>query len=154
MNSTFPILSSIAYLAFGGCASQHHPAHNAGAPHKPHTTQQQIAASPPADTDTDTPFGQHPSSSVRSAARFGGGLVGVVVGIPASIALIPVTLPLAAVTKQKWTGLYPFGASYYAGGALFGGVVTPFAFSSSATPTPTKSKRKRTVSIRQSNNPL
>ena len=53
--------------------------------------------------------------------------MGAVVGIPATIALIPVTLPLAAVTKNKWTGLVPFGASYYAGGAVFGGAVAPFA---------------------------
>lgn len=110
-----PILCSILCLSLGACATRtnHTPARTANATPEP--------------AEKDTPFDKHPSESVRNAARFGGGLLGFTVGIPASIALLPITYPLAPITKSKWTGLYPFGACYYAGGALFGGVVAPFA---------------------------
>ena len=118
VRTTLQIFLCAACFLAGACASQPtRPTHRSVAP----------ATTKPTDTDTDTPFGQHPSSTVRGAARFGGGLMGAVVGIPATIALIPVTLPLSAATKNKWAGLVPFGASYYAGGAIFGGAVAPFS---------------------------
>lgn len=106
---------AVASAGFAGCASK--PAGNGAGGG---------ASAKPVDVDKDMPFSGHPSPAVRGAAEFGGLLVGCVVGIPASIVLVPVTYPLAAVTKDKWAGLYPFGVFYFAGGALFGGAVAPF----------------------------
>lgn len=39
---------------------------------------------------------------------------------------------------MKWTGLYPFGICYFAGSALFGGVVAPFVPSTYSRPQPPK----------------
>ena len=130
MKTALRFLSAAACITFGACGS------------KPSATPARKAnAAQPADTNTDTVFGRHPSPAVRGAAQFGGGFVGILVGIPASIALIPITYPLAAVTKDKWTGLYPFGACYQIGGILFGGPVALFTPSSySAAPAPAKPK--------------
>ena len=122
MTTALQVLFCATCFAFGACASRNaeKPAHRASATKQPRSGK-------PRSGDSDTPFGNHPSASVRNAANFGGGLIGVLVGIPASVALVPVTYPLASITKDKWTGLYPFGACYFVGGALFGGAVVPFA---------------------------
>lgn len=136
MRKTLQILVCAASLLVGACASQ---------PTRSTRGSAATAAPKPADTDTDSPFGQHRSSSVRSAARFGGGLTGAVIGIPATIALIPVTVPLAAATKQKWAGLVPFGASYYAGSVIFGGAVAPFASPDKPAPSTTPTRGEETA---------
>ena len=138
MRTALQIIVGAACLLAGACASQ---------PTRPTHRSAATATSKPTDTDTDTPFGQHPSSTVRSAARFGSGLMGAVVGIPATIALIPVTLPLAAATREKWAGLVPFGASYYAGGAIFGGAVAPFASPDRLSATPATSTQGERTAI-------
>ena len=131
MNSTaLTLLTAAACLTFGACGS------------KPNVTPARKASvAPPADTDTDTLFGRHPSPVVRDAAQFGGGFVGILVGVPASIVLIPITYPLATASGDKWAVLYPFGICYQIGATLFGGVAAPFAPSSYlAAPKPAKPK--------------
>ncbi len=130
MKTALTLLFAAACLAFGACGS------------KPSgTPARKASVAPPADTDTDTLFGRHPSPAVRDAAQFGGGVVGILVGIPTSIVLIPITYPLAAANGDKWAVLYPFGICYQIGATLFGGVTAPFAPSSySATPTTAKPK--------------
>ena len=130
MKTALTFLSAAACLAFGACGS------------KPSgTTARKASAAQPADRDTDTVFGRHPSPVVRDAAQFGGGFVGILVGVPASIVLIPITYPLAAANGDKWAVLYPFGICYQIGATLFGGVAAPFAPSSYwATPAPAKPK--------------
>ena len=112
------ILLCAAFLFVGACASH---------PTRPTHRSAAAATSKLTETDTAAPFGQHPSSTVRSAARFGRGLMGAVVGIPATVALIPVTLAIAAATQNEYAVFAPFGASYSAGGAIFGAAVAPFA---------------------------
>ncbi len=97
-------------------------------------TVKKTATAKPPEQKSDSPFGNHPSPAVRDAANVGGGLVGGLIGIPASVVLLPITYPLAYVTKDKWTGLYPFGICYFAGSALFGGVVAPFVPSTYSRP--------------------
>lgn len=130
MKTALTLLSAAACLAFGACGS------------RPSITPARKAnAAQPADTNTDTVFGRHPSSAVRGAAQFGGGFVGILVGVPASIVLIPITYPLGAANGDKWAVLYPFGACYQIGGVLFGGPVALFTPSSySAAPVPAKPK--------------
>lgn len=114
MNTAVSILICAGCLGIGACTSpQIGP-------------KKTTAVARPAEQKSDSPFGNHPSAAVRNAAGFGGGLVGGLIGIPASVVLIPITYPLASVTKDKWTGLYPFGICYFTGSALFGGAVAPF----------------------------
>src|SRR4051812_47251292 len=69
VKTTLRIVLCAACYLLGACASRPTPppARRSAGP---------VSRKP---TDTDTPFGQHPSSTVRGAARFGSGIVGAVV---------------------------------------------------------------------------
>lgn len=121
MNLAARILATSGCLVLVACAPQ-----SAVEPRKGATPAQTPGAKVNETANTDTPFSDHPSAAVRSAAGFGGGLLGVVVGLPASVVLLPLTYPVSYFTKDAFTVLYPFGACYYTGGTLFGAMVVPF----------------------------
>ena len=74
------------------------------------------------------PYSAHPKAVVRGASSTGAVVVGGTVGVPLTIALIPITGPVVWATEEHPLFiLVPFTGSAIAGGAVFGTLVLPIA---------------------------
>jgi len=71
------------------------------------------------------PFVSHHNAGVRIPAKTGAAIGGIV-GIPVTIVLLPITLPLTAITESNLMPLVPWTYCYCAGGTILGGIAWPF----------------------------
>jgi hypothetical protein len=71
------------------------------------------------------PFNMHPNPGVRIPARVGAD-TGAIVGFPLTFALMPITVPIAAVADLNLFPLAPFAYCVIGGETMCGAVAWPF----------------------------
>jgi hypothetical protein len=71
-------------------------------------------------------FAKHHNPGVRVPARAGGTAAGLVVGVPATIVLIPITAPVGAALDSNIFPMVPMVVCWKAGDTLFGAMAWPF----------------------------
>jgi hypothetical protein len=74
--------------------------------------------------DNGPPFTAHSNVGVRYPARFGA-VVGAIIGIPVTIACLPVTVPMAAVKDENMLPVVPLLLCTHGGGTIFGAIFWP-----------------------------
>src|SRR5262249_23720280 len=77
-------------------------------------------------TEKSWPFGKHHNPGVRIPARVGGAAGGILVGLPVSVGLIPVTAPIGGAINSNLFPLVPMLVCCEGGETLGGAIVWPF----------------------------
>ena len=70
-------------------------------------------------------FAKHCNPGVRIPARVGGGAAAILVGVPASLVLIPITAPIGEAIDSNLFPLTPMLACYVGGETVLGAIAWP-----------------------------